>query len=408
MAADTGYVWFGTEGGWVCRWNKSTSVSEYFQLLEENERFEIYDLELDKNGHLWVGTDGFGAFEFDGTQWKRYSRSDGLGGDSVYTIAADKNGSIWFGTESGAAKYDGGTWNRFTSDNSGIGPGAVKTITFDLGGSVWLSNFGRLNKFDGSSWKQYAVFGTPFASALDKNGELWFASTHGVLLKFDGYEVIQSSTSRIGFDRWYNNSSLVADAVGGIWLGTKGGGVARYGGSRWRIFPSAPGGLAGSYVLAIAADPDSTAWFGTRGGGLCRKDGSFWRHYNIGDLLIYPRISALAIEQNGTKWIGTSGGGLAKFDDENWFGFTEGNTGRRLPSNYVTSIAIDKSGEKWFGTYRGLCRHNDVTWINLLNEKSIHTIVSNNQDETWIGTENGVYKYDGFNVTHYTKDDGLG
>jgi ligand-binding sensor domain-containing protein len=56
-------------------------------------------------------------------------------------------------------------------------------------------------------------------------------------------------------------------------------------------------------------------WIGTDGGGLAKFDGVNWTVYNTSNSgLPGNSVNAIAIDGQGNKWIGTYGGGLAKFD----------------------------------------------------------------------------------------------
>lgn len=65
----------------------------------------VADISVDSDNGLWIGTEG-GIGYFNGTEWTKYTREDGLIDDSVFTIARDKKGSKWFGTLDGISKLE--------------------------------------------------------------------------------------------------------------------------------------------------------------------------------------------------------------------------------------------------------------------------------------------------------------
>jgi hypothetical protein len=46
---------------------------------------------------MWFGTEG-GVSRYDGTNWKSFTREDGLVDDLVRAILEDREGNLWFGT----------------------------------------------------------------------------------------------------------------------------------------------------------------------------------------------------------------------------------------------------------------------------------------------------------------------
>jgi hypothetical protein len=105
--------------------------------------------------------------------------------------------------------------------------------------------------------------------------------------------------------------------------------------------------------MAIAIDEEGgSKWIGTYGGGLAKFDGVNWTVYNTSNSKLPDnRVYAIAIDGQGNKWIGTYGGGLAKFDGVNWTVYNTSNS--KLPDNYVWIIVIDGVGNKWIGTWGG-------------------------------------------------------
>ena len=66
----------------------------------------------DKNGSLWLGTNGDGVCRYDGRSLAYFSTREGLSGNQITGIIEDKDGNLWFSTSGGVSKYDG---NSFAS-----------------------------------------------------------------------------------------------------------------------------------------------------------------------------------------------------------------------------------------------------------------------------------------------------
>ncbi|MBG7631634.1 MAG: hypothetical protein IZT56_14550, partial [Bacteroidetes bacterium] len=75
----------------------------------------------DKKGDLWFGTDGHGAYKYNGKSFKNITRKDGLCDNNITSILEDRNGNLWFGSMNGGiSKFDGELFTNFTVNN-GIG-----------------------------------------------------------------------------------------------------------------------------------------------------------------------------------------------------------------------------------------------------------------------------------------------
>jgi ligand-binding sensor domain-containing protein len=72
------------------------------------------------------------------------------------------------------------------------------------------------------------------------------------------------------------------------------------------------------YVWAVAIDGEGNKWIGTAGGGLAKFDGVNWRVYNTSNSkLPNDYVTSIVIDEVGNKWIGTDGGGLVNYEKTN-------------------------------------------------------------------------------------------
>jgi len=69
----------------------------------------------------------------------------------------------------------------------------------------------------------------------------------------------------------------------------------------------------------MTTDASGNKWIGTNGGGLAKFDSTTWTVYNTSNSgLPNNSVTSIAIDGSGNKWIGTNGHGLAKFDGASW------------------------------------------------------------------------------------------
>ena len=71
----------------------------------------------DKDGSLWLGTDGFGICKYDGISFTNFTTKDGLADNAIHEIMLDSKGLLWIGTYwGGLSMFDGNKFTNFTKN----------------------------------------------------------------------------------------------------------------------------------------------------------------------------------------------------------------------------------------------------------------------------------------------------
>ena len=212
-----GQIWAGTNGG-AFRFAESRFLMfdlpepEIGELSYKWEAGKVWSLIEDRHGNLWFGRDGFGACRYDGTNFKHFTKDDGLASNNVSTVVEDKDGNIWFGSlssdapeyrnEGGVSRYDGKTITRFPSTD-GLFENDIYTIGTDRRGNVWIGATGKgAYRFDGNSFElvrdtdhadRIQAFGIQ-AFLEDSKGRLWFGFSGG-LFRLEGSRLVNVARS---------------------------------------------------------------------------------------------------------------------------------------------------------------------------------------------------------------------
>jgi signal transduction histidine kinase/ligand-binding sensor domain-containing protein len=142
----------------------------------------------DQTGLLWVGTQGAGLYQWDGTRFTSYQPQtsnpyNAAGGfiRSIYTDSAVDSGAVWAGTDaSGLLRFDratpGGEFRQYT-EKDGLAGNRVQCILADANGFLWLATNRGVSRFDPATqtFRNYNV-----RDGL-QNGETWdcFQSSRG-------------------------------------------------------------------------------------------------------------------------------------------------------------------------------------------------------------------------------------
>ncbi|MCA9673361.1 MAG: diguanylate cyclase [Myxococcales bacterium] len=178
--------------------------------------------------------------------------------------------------------------------------------------------------------------------------------------------------------------SVYQDARGYIWLGTPGG-LARYDGSRFRVF-TVDDGLLHNSVRSIV-EHGGAMWF-TGEKGVTRYDGERFVGLTHEKNGLAQGIVWRAIVHRGQLWFGSNRGGLSRYDGKAFKTFT---TKDGLPSDNVFAL-LSHGDRLYIGTRGGglLYRERDRFVRVKLEAKHVMALAMVG-DVLWVGTRRGIY-----------------
>jgi ligand-binding sensor domain-containing protein len=146
-----GVLWVGTQGGGLNRFETRTGQFTVYR----DAPYLIQVMLEDRTGILWLGGEDEGLHRFDPKTGKftvyRHDARDPrtLSENRVNAICEDRQGTLWFGTQNGLDKFDRsqGTFTTFTSKN-GLPSVVIYGILEDPHGYLWLATHDGLSRFD--------------------------------------------------------------------------------------------------------------------------------------------------------------------------------------------------------------------------------------------------------------------
>ena len=286
-----------------------------------------------------------------------------------------------------------------------------------------LSAQSRGIRFDRLAQEQGLSQATVTCILQDRVGFLWFGTQDG-LNRFDGYgfEVFKTDAA----DPTTLPADLILalheDASGNLWIGTDGGGLARWQGQgafdRYQHDPEDAGSLAGNRVRALHFDRQGGLWVGTAESGLDRLDlqsGRFehFRHDPTDPAsLSDDRVRTIYQSRDGALWIGTLGG-LNRYDPSAGAFVRyrhDPSDPASLSDDGVLSILEDQAGALWVGTENGLNRLNrgsgaasayqdGSAFVRLqhdpsdpasLGQNRVRALLEDAERRLWVGTDAGL------------------
>ena len=105
--------------------------------------------------------------------------------------------------------------------------------------------------------------------------------------------------------------SMAQTRDGYLWVGTEEG-LARFDGVRFTIFDPRTLGLENNTIQTLLVDHEQNLWVGSDGGGLARYHNGKFTAFTMRNGLPSDSIRALYDDGLGSLWIGTDGGGDRK------------------------------------------------------------------------------------------------
>ncbi|MBI4748112.1 MAG: hypothetical protein HY774_06455 [Acidobacteria bacterium] len=281
-------------------------------LLFKNGRFSTYPTSLlvktifeDREGTLWIGTNGQGLNRLTHQFITTYSTANGLVSNNVYPIYQDRAGNIWIGAFGGVSRFNDGVFTNYTVKDGLLSPN-VQAFCEDDAGRLWMG--GRPSYFQNSQF-HLPLGDIPFNDYVcysiyqDRSGVLWFG-THRGLVKYDHGKTL-FLTVEDGLPG-SNVSAIHQDRQGVLWFATSGG-IARLENGKFTAL-TVKDGLTSNFVRCIYEDADGVLWFGTYDGGLSRYQAGRFTSYTTREGLHNNGVFQILEDDRGNFWISCNQG----------------------------------------------------------------------------------------------------
>jgi ligand-binding sensor domain-containing protein/signal transduction histidine kinase len=348
----------GTRGAgvFIVKADGGVSVLSTNQQLSANGILSVLS---DRDGTLWVGTDGGGLNRIRRQTFQTLEASRGW---AVQSVAEDGAGNLWIG---GSYKQGLGYWTNGTLVLYGGGaePEPIQCVFVDREQRVWVSTprkalyqirNGRPEGVDDRGLIQDAIR----AIHQDRAGRLWFGSLGG-LLKLEG-GVWKLFTAADGLTST-NVTALADDEDGNLWVGTARGGVFRWRDGAFEGLQkseAAPGGE----IMGLYVDKAGVLWVGTPS-GLGRWKGGAWTRYTTRDGLLSDSLGYIIGDAIGNLWV-ASGAGLLRLPLQRLNEFAAGSVKTVACVSYGKADGLP-TRECTFGSQPGAWRgSNDRLWFS--------------------------------------------
>ncbi|HEY6907419.1 MAG TPA: two-component regulator propeller domain-containing protein, partial [Ignavibacteriaceae bacterium] len=406
----------------------------------------IHYIYKDSRGTLWIGSRaGLSRFDRSRDSFINYKITEipNDGDHGVNSILADKNGTLWIGTPKVLYTFNTIT-EKFTDINI---PQLDNTYIFSIcegrDNTLWLGSTRGLFRFNPrsnetevyhhESGNLSSISGNVILNLLqDKSGILWINSYGAGINKLNSNESRFKSYSYYpGDSKSLSDNSVTAfcmDSNSNIWIGTSNG-LNKFDEVTGTFESFHTDELFSDRITSLAADRN-LLWVGTAKGiklfdtvtGKYKQIPASLKQINVLNNL---KISSLMKDNRGYIFIGTYGNGFYVYSPEtdSIKHYTSGEfQSNNIRTDYVLTIYQDELDTDicWIGTYGGLIRmklnnnsftifSHSLSDFNSISYDYIFSIIRDTQKNLWIGTANGLNRYDDATkrFVHFFEKDGL-
>jgi PAS domain S-box-containing protein len=388
----------------------------------------------DRRGTFWIyyqSGNGLATFDKKANQVVQYSfypKDAPPGGfTGVVSMLEDRRGNLWIGSQSlgllrlGPERHCFVRYRHDPADANSLAEDKIKPLAQDQEGNIWvvgLSGHG-VNHFNVDPTPFETFRSGPGANDLtvdfvhgiyaDRDGTLWIGNS-------DGLNRIDRKSGRL--QRWTAGlntlpmvTSLIKDVPGSLWAGTWGNGLIRFDGrTRFKIFRHAdgdPSSLSSNLVHGLFIDHAGTLWAGTSD-GLNRFDPRTGK-FTVFKADWNSRYSQayMSIAEDPTRnvlWLGSAFSGLHRLDlATGQIQIYRSNPANlhALPDDQVSTVHVSGGGMVWVGTQNGLAKFDPPSGrFTSYDEKdglagnAVSCMLEDEHGVLWMGTNGGLSRFD--------------
>ncbi len=412
-----GNIWIGTygDGAYVFDSKKFYRVDLNLELYQQT----VLDFYFDDKNNVWMATRNNGVCQYN-TITKTFNwltTNEGLSNNHVHCIMQDKSLNYWFGTSGGGAcNYFGKQFTQYDK-TSGLTENYVYTMFRDSKKRMWVATYDKgVCVYDSLKFKPFNV-SNGFANvkvkaiAEDNAGNIYLGTDGQGVYVYDGivFKPLE------GLDKKYIRS-IIKDKLGNLWMASATG--------LYKIDLNKPAvqifnfmeqdGLLRNRLVALHFDKQNRLWYATESGliGSLMDDKVEKTNISVKESLPCNTIRCLAEDENGNLWVGTDGGIVSFPTYKSNHKMETYNEAKGLTSSNVYLLAFDRKNNLFSGNEKGLDYLEIDKEQKIINVKHYgkgegftgienvqNSVFKDDDGSIWFGTINGLSKYNPENLT---------
>jgi signal transduction histidine kinase/ligand-binding sensor domain-containing protein len=177
----------------------------------------------DRDGDLWIGSNGDGLIRLKDRAVRMFTTADGLPNKVVMTVLASHDGTLWAGSNCGGLSHWDGQHFRVYNSKNGLLNDCVYSLAEDANHDLWVGTFGGgAFRFHDGNFTQYSKPQGLLSDIVPcilptRDGSVWLVTPQALTRLRKGE--LRSYTTADGLSRNYI-LKIYEDGNGGIWVGT--------------------------------------------------------------------------------------------------------------------------------------------------------------------------------------------
>jgi ligand-binding sensor domain-containing protein/signal transduction histidine kinase len=461
LPIEDGSAWVGTSEG-LLFYDGETERFEVVCPLEAglplSKTGTVTSLHRDREGLIWVGTQGNGIFALDGDRRLRHWAKPGskqlpLSHAGVHGMTEDASGTLWIPTDFGLNAINPERnqvvhYHHERSNPRSIGSNVLSKHPLADDGMLWVGT--RYSSLWYADLDQNRFSAFPSFSSLGVEEETvtsllpWDSGT--LLVATDGGGVFVRDPAKGGqlehrfvktlrnlplqkalvMKRGASNTLWIGTWMEGLWHVDLDSGEAR----QYLHQADTAGSLPDDAVFDMLLTQDRRLWLGTWGKGVGYLDLDSGLFYGPDHPPAIPLpaiegpITRILEDSRGTLWFASELGGLAKYDARTGVTvrFSQRQADRPEGARWLVNDSInclfeDSRGRIWIGSNAGgvsvldpeTLSFPDHPLLEALRGESVVNIMEDRHGMLWLATSNGLVQFceQTGRITWYGEDDGL-
>ncbi len=319
-------------------WHSGSGLVRYMDLPPATQPASIVFNTLfeDREGNIWLSTDGQGLYRVRNQTINVYSKEQGLPDRNVYPIFQGRDETVWIGTWTGGlCRMRDGKFTTYTTVD-GLASNRVNAIAEDRKGVLWVAVDHGLHRMRNGRFDSVNGNGVISSDLViraihqDPDGVMWFGTGDGLIRMEEEKCKVLTKKDGLATD---DVRVILNGRHGGLWVAGYGG-LSSLRNGQVRAWTERDG-LPSNTIRALYEDAEGVLWIGTYDGGLGRFESGRFTRYSIREGLFSDGVFQIFEDSRGNLWMSCNQG-IYRVNKKQLNDFAAGKT------STVTSIPYGK------------------------------------------------------------------
>lgn len=357
---------------------------------------QVHAIVQDRNGFIWMGTDGGGLTKYDGRNFTSLTDIDGLANNLVLSMQIDADDKLWIGTNKGISIYHQGKFIPVPPVFKSLSELSVRSLLIDSRKRVWFGTNQGAFVYDGKSLIQFEQVKGKTVEGIyeDTKKNIWLGTLNEGIYRIGEDKNVSHYTVANGL----NDNTAYAfwqTKAGALLVGTDNG-VNLMEGDSIRKYPDPLLGNKKLLVRFFDQDLEGNVWMGTWNDGVYKIENGKTKHIGVQEGLAINGVLCFLQDREKNIWLGTDGSGAVKYGSQ---AITSIGTQNGMASDMVLSMCQGSNGRIWYGHDNGLSLYDGKSYTffdgkNGLASEKVWCIYEEDEKTTWIACYgSGLFRY---------------